>query len=160
MKYLEISGSLGLIGTNPYLSEIVWMNKAGLDALNCVVSLSKVHRARPEAKCLLKPGFMIWFEGNDVRVNDGIVYEPEYNDFGGIWGFDSAISVELTTGHSDKMLFAMYYAFDRFMVDFLDFDGKWYCTSGELRRFLTDIYRDIEEIHYRARKLCSKCCQL
>ena len=160
MKYLEFSGSLRLIGTNPYLSEIVWMNKAGLDALNCVVRLSKVRRARPEAKCVLKPGFRIWFEGNDVRVNDGIVYEPEYKDFGGIWGVDSAISVELTTGHSDKMLFAMYYAFDRFMVDFLDFDGKWYRTSGELRRFLTDIYRDIEEIYYRARKLYSKCCQL
>ena len=160
MKYLEFSESLRLIGTNPYLSGIVWMNKAGLDALNCLVSLSKVRRAIPEAKYVPKPGLRIQFEGNNVCANDGIVYEPEYKDFGGIWGFDSAISVELTTGLSDKMLFAMYYVFDRFMVDFLDFDGKWYRTSGELRRFLTDIYPDIEEIHYRARKLYSKCCQL
>ena len=160
MKYLEFSESLRLIGTNPYLSGIVWMNKAGLDALNCLISLSKVRRAIPGAEYVPKPGFRIQFEGNNVRVNDGIVYEPEYKDFGGIWGFDSAISVELTTGHSDKMLFAMYYAFDRFVVDFLDFDGKWYHTSGELRRFLTDIYCDIEEIHYRALKLYSKYCQL
>ena len=160
MKYLEFSECLRLIGTNPRLSDIIWFNEAGLNALRNLVDLSGVRRAMPEVQYVIKPGFRIWFEGNDVRANDGIVYEPEYKDFGGIWGFDGAISVELTTGHSDKMLFAMYYAFDRFMVDFLDFDGKWYRTSGELRRFLTDIYRDIEEIHYRARKLCSKCCQL
>ena len=71
MKYLEFSESLRLIGTNPYLSEIIWFNEAGLDVLNRVVSLSKVRRARPGAKYVLKPGFRIWFEGNDVRVNVG-----------------------------------------------------------------------------------------
>ena len=62
-------------------------------------------------------------------------------------GVDGAISVELTTGHSERMLFSMYYVFDKFMVDFLDFDGEWHSTSGELRRFLTDIFRDVGEIH-------------
>ena len=158
MKYLEFFP--GMVRVDPFLSDIIWLNKAGLDYLNSAVDLSTIRRAIPEAEYALKPGFRISYKDNDVRISDRVFYEPEYRDFGGVWGFDSAISVELTTGHSERMLFSMYYVFDKFMVDFLDFDGKWHSTSGGLRRFLTDVFRDVGEIHYRARKLYSKCCQL
>ena len=158
MKYLEFSP--GMVRVDPFLSDIIWLNKAGLDYLNSAVDLSTVRRAIPEAEYALKPGFRISYEDNDVRVSDVVPYEPEHEDFGGIWGsFDSAIQVDLMTGHSERMLFSIDYAFDRFVVDFLDFDGEWHITSGELRRFLIDILCDIEEIHHRARKLYSEYYQ-
>ena len=159
MKYLEFSP--GMVRVDPFLSDIIWLNKAGLDYLNSAVDLSTVRRAIPEAEYALKPGFRISYEDNDVRVSDVVPYEPEHEDFGGIWGsLDSAIQVDLTTGHSERMLFSIDYVFDRFVVYFLDFDDEWHITSGELRGFLADVFRDVWEIHYRARKLYSKCCQL
>ena len=158
MKYLEFSP--GMVRVDPFLSDIIWLNKAGLDYLNSAVDLSTVRRAIPEAEYALKPGFRISYEDNDVRVSDVVPYEPEHEDFGGIWGsLDSAIQVDLTTGHSERMLFSIDYVFDRFVVYFLDFDDEWHITSGELRRFLIDTFCDIEEIHYRARKLYSEYYQ-
>ena len=158
MKYLEFSP--GMVRVDPFLSDIIWLNKAGQDYLNSAVDLSTVRRAIPEAEYALKPGFRISYEDNDVRVSDVVPYEPEHEDFGGIWGsLDSAIQVDLTTGHSERMWFSIDYVFDRFVVYFLDFDDEWHITSGELRRFLIDTLCDIEEIHYRARKPYSEYYQ-
>ena len=84
MKYLEFSP--GMVRVDPFLSDIIWLNKAGLDYLNSAVDLSTVRRAIPEAEYALKPGFRISYKDNDVRISDRVFYEPEYRDFGGVWG--------------------------------------------------------------------------
>ena len=82
MKYLEFSESLRLIGTNPRLSDIIWFNEAGLNALRNLVDLSRVRRAMlSDVQYVIEPPLRIRFEGNDVRVGDEAVYEPEYIHF-------------------------------------------------------------------------------
>ena len=161
MKYLEFSESLRFIGTNPHLSNINWFNEAGSNALRNLVDLSRVCRAMlSDVQYVIEPPLRIRFEGNDVRVGDEAVYEPEYiyftDDF---WMFGLAISVDLSTGHSDSMQFSIYHVLDKFMVDFLDFDGEWYHTSGELREFLIGIYGEIANVHCRTHYLYRNCCQ-
>ena len=161
VKYLEFSESLRLIGTNPRLSDIIWFNEAGLNALRYLVDLSRVRRAMlSDVQYVIKPWLMIRFGDNDVRVGDDAVYEPDCiyftDDF---WMFDLAISVDLSTGHSDSMRFSICYVLDKFMVDFLDFDGEWYHTSGELREFLIGIYWEIANVHCRTCYLYRNCCQ-
>ena len=53
MKYLEFSP--GMVRVDPFLSDIIWLNKAGLDYLNSAVDLSTVRRAIPEAEYAFKP---------------------------------------------------------------------------------------------------------
>ena len=158
---MEFSEPLRLIGTNPHLSDIIWFNEAGLNALRNLVDLIRIRRAMlSDVQYVIRPALRIRFEGNDVRVGDDAVYEPEYIHFTDDFGmFGLAISVDLSTGHSDSILYSTYHVLDKFVVDFLDFDGEWYGTSGELRKFLVDIYWEIANIHCRTRYLYRNCCQ-
>ena len=160
VKYLEFSESLRLIGTNPRLSEIIWFSEAGLIALRNLVDLSRVCRAMlSDVQYVIRPALRISFKGNDVRVGEDAVYDPEYIHFTDDFGmYDLAIEVDLSTGRSDSMRFSIYHVLDKFMVDFLDFDGEWH-QSGELRQFLVDIYWEIANVHCRTRYLYRNCCQ-
>ena len=115
-----------------------------------------------DVQYVIKPGLRIHFEDNDVRVGDDVVYEPDYIHFtDDFWMYGLATRVDLSTGHSDSMRFSIYYMLDKFMVDFLDFDGEWYHTLGELREFefLIGIYWEIANVLCRTRYLYRNCCQ-
>ena len=91
-----------------------------MSAIRDFVDWSVVHRAMPALQYVIEPALRIHFEGNDVRVNDGLNYESEYRGFGGNWDYYSAISVDLSIGRHEVMLFSIYYLYSHFMVEYLD----------------------------------------